>query len=123
MGNSVNITTNISINGGKVTNLGGTNTFNTTGSFSLYNPQTVGTSGWTPLSSSISQYSIIHFETDTTASIITIATDATGSNKICSLVPAYGGVASFTPPAGSSVTYYAQATPSSALIEVRGTPL
>lgn len=127
MGNSVNYTSNININSGKVSNIGGSNTFNTTASNVLYNKQTIPTSGWTPLSSSFNQYSLIHFETDDAVSTITIAADSNGVVKLCSLVPAFGGTAGpFTPPSGSGVSftasYWAQSLPSSSIIEVRGIP-
>lgn len=124
MGNSVSFTSNININNGKISNVGSTNTFNTTASNVLYNKQTIPTSGWTLLSSSFNQYSFIHFETDDPTSTITVATDSSGVNKIFSLVPTFGGIADFTPPTGSGFTasYWAQSLPSSSIIEVRGTP-
>jgi len=122
MGNSVSYTSNISINSGKVSSLGSTNTFNTTASTVLYNKQLIPASGWTLLSSSFNQYSYIHFETDDTASAIHVAADSSGVNKIFTLVPAFGGVAALTPPSGSTASYWAQSTPSSSYIEVRGTP-
>lgn len=123
MANTVTITSNVNLNTGKVQN-NVTNTFTSTGSLYTDVVQTIGTSGWTQLSSSNgTQYSYIQFYTGDLTSSVTIAIDNAGTNKICSLRSAISPVAGFGPPSGSSVTYYAQSLPSASIVEIRGVPL
>lgn len=123
MANTVTITNNVNINNGKVQN-NVTNTFTSTGSLYTDVVQTIGTSGWTQLSSSNgTQYSYIQFYTGDLTSSVTVAIDSGGTNKICSLRSALSPVAGFSPPSGSSVTYWAQSVPSASIVEIRGVPL